>query len=102
MPAAPKEYLVNALKTVDRCDRSLRKGKTDACPDTSMEEKLMKLATKATGTLTSKCTNSDVNALRALGFGGSCGTAATVNSLATCQQGDHDALLLDLTTTPWP
>jgi len=79
------------LKGGVKCESSLDKGRAVACPDASADAKVDKAKTKAAAKITSMCSNTDVAALDALGFGGTCSGVGNATSLAACLAADQSA-----------
>lgn len=94
------KLLSTILKGAGKCEVSLDKGRAAACPDASAESKVDKAETKAASKIASACSNADVSALDALGFGGTCSGVGNPADLAVCLAADQSAVADQLLSAP--
>lgn len=102
--AIGKEYgkgvLAKSLKALDGCEKARAKAEVVECPDAGTLDELIALFLKAADRIAKKCSDADVAALDALGFGGSCSGVANAADLATCLGDEHQDIVEGLLAVP--
>lgn len=89
---AASRYGIARLRLLIKCQTSADKGKILSCPDAATQAKIATNAGKLPSGISVACTDEQIATLNSGGsFGGGCGAARSVATLASCETARHDA-----------